>query len=268
MAQSSYERIQLKEGEALHIEHVALKDINDYKSLTHFHEVHEIVLFENVTGSVWIDGVDHPLNGQALVYIAPNSMHRFTLEKGTSTWHLFQFDQILLDQLGGFDQLFNSSNTSHLDGSTFKRLQLLFSWYLEVRNESTQREYALNILRLLISWVNSQGQSSHSKNARSSKFRPLLEFLENHRKYHISVEEAASLVGLSPSHFLALFKKHFSITFNNFLLTRKMNAASFLLKESDKSITEIAQLLEFSDSNYFARIFKKYHGVTAREFRK
>jgi two-component system response regulator YesN len=47
-----------------------------------------------------------------------------------------------------------------------------------------------------------------------------------------------------------------------------LQQAKILLKNSEKAISEIAEAVGFNDYNYFSRIFKKYYGISPRDYRK
>ena len=47
-----------------------------------------------------------------------------------------------------------------------------------------------------------------------------------------------------------------------------MEKAKNLLKNKEWTVTDVAIHTGYSNSNYFSRVFKKYTGVTPREFRE
>jgi YesN/AraC family two-component response regulator len=47
----------------------------------------------------------------------------------------------------------------------------------------------------------------------------------------------------------------------------RISKAKELLKNTDKSVVEIAELIGYNDSNYFFRVFKKNTGVTPQQYR-
>jgi AraC-like DNA-binding protein len=46
-----------------------------------------------------------------------------------------------------------------------------------------------------------------------------------------------------------------------------MDAANFMLADNDKTVSQIASDLGFSDVHNFARAYKKYTGLTPSEYR-
>ena len=57
-------------------------------------------------------------------------------------------------------------------------------------------------------------------------------------------------------------------TINHLITQTRMQQAKNLLRNTDKSISEIAEDVGISNYNYFSRIFKKRFGISPREYRK
>lgn len=83
----------------------------------------------------------------------------------------------------------------------------------------------------------------------------------------LNIELLAEKCGLSASRFKAKFKEEMGVTPHAYINALKIDSAKVYLKDSERSITDIAYLLNFSSSNHFASVFKKYTGQTPTEFR-
>ncbi|EOM8241778.1 helix-turn-helix transcriptional regulator [Escherichia coli] len=55
-------------------------------------------------------------------------------------------------------------------------------------------------------------------------------------------------------------------SFNQILLSSKMNKSMQLLLRGDYQICQIAKLTGFSNSSYFVKIFKEHYGITPKQF--
>ncbi len=53
-----------------------------------------------------------------------------------------------------------------------------------------------------------------------------------------------------------------------YLQRYRVNQAKLLLKNSQKSITEIAREVGFTDSGYFSRVFHRQTGMSPEAFRR
>lgn len=82
-----------------------------------------------------------------------------------------------------------------------------------------------------------------------------------------TLDEMSHLAGMSRSTFLRTFRRALGQSPLDYLIERRLAAAMRLLRESSRSITEIGFEAGFSDSNYFARQFRKRTGTTPSAFR-
>ncbi len=91
-----------------------------------------------------------------------------------------------------------------------------------------------------------------------------------HRKYaqEISQSSVAEDIGLSASYLSRLFREDLNIGFSDFLCSYRIEKAKELLKEGRRNNKEIASMTGFQDDAYFARMFKRYTGMTPKEYRK
>jgi AraC-like DNA-binding protein len=83
----------------------------------------------------------------------------------------------------------------------------------------------------------------------------------------IGVPGMARAAGLSPSRFHARFLDEVGEPPADWLRRRRIDQAKRLLVTSEHPITELALSLGFPSSQYFATMFKRYVGLTPREYR-
>lgn len=93
------------------------------------------------------------------------------------------------------------------------------------------------------------------------------EHLRVHYAEHFTVSDLAAMAGLSVSHFAALFRKHVGQPVHSFQNELRMSRARELLDTSATPVAEIARLVGFDDSFYFARQFRRLHGQTPSGYR-
>ena len=91
--------------------------------------------------------------------------------------------------------------------------------------------------------------------------------IEAHLFSNLSIEELANLTNLSLSSFKREFKKNYSDSPTNYILSKRLEKAKELLVYSENNISEIAYDLGFNDPLYFTRLFKKKEGVPPTEYR-
>jgi AraC-like DNA-binding protein len=93
------------------------------------------------------------------------------------------------------------------------------------------------------------------------------DFLKEHCFAGVTVEEAASNVGLSVSQFARRFKQCLNMTPCEYLCELKLNKSEQLLTDTDLSVKLISELCGFCNEYYFSQFFKKRTGVSPSKFR-
>ncbi len=100
-----------------------------------------------------------------------------------------------------------------------------------------------------------------------SRFVKVFDYIDKHISESIQLSELAGLTYMNKAYFSHLFKKTFGISPQQYIQKKKMDRARMLLADHTLSITEVASDLHFYDSAAFATFFKKYTGMTPKEFR-
>ncbi|SFB01763.1 two-component system, response regulator YesN [Lentibacillus halodurans] len=98
--------------------------------------------------------------------------------------------------------------------------------------------------------------------------RKVTEYIDEHYKQGITLEEMAGHVGLSPNYFSNVFKKVFGTTFVEYITGRRLNEAKRLIMENDYSLKEISYMVGYHDPNYFSRVFKKHYQLSPKKFQQ
>ena len=93
-------------------------------------------------------------------------------------------------------------------------------------------------------------------------------YINRHMSETITVEAIAKEFFLSRSYLSKLFKAESSMSLSDFILTKKTDEAKYLLRYTNKSLTDISLSLGFSSPGHFSRVFKKYASITPHKYRK
>ena len=81
------------------------------------------------------------------------------------------------------------------------------------------------------------------------------------------IEEAAENAKITRRRFNDLFKNHFGITPNRYIVKLKTEYAKQLLAVGELSVSEISELCGFADIYYFSKVFKSETGLSPSEYR-
>jgi two-component system response regulator YesN len=106
------------------------------------------------------------------------------------------------------------------------------------------------------------------KNVKYSTSKRIKEFIEKNYAADISLSFIARQFHLNPSYLSSLFKQKTGENINEFINHVRINNAKQILRTGDGRIAQIAQLVGFSNDNYFYKVFKRVTGQTPGEFQK
>jgi AraC-like DNA-binding protein len=83
----------------------------------------------------------------------------------------------------------------------------------------------------------------------------------------ISIETLAELAELSPFHFSRVFKQATGITPLQFVTRERMLQAQQLIRETSRSLIEIALEVGYTSPSHFAKVFRRTVGMAPTRFR-
>ena len=93
-------------------------------------------------------------------------------------------------------------------------------------------------------------------------------FIQNNFQNKIYLKEVADLIYLTESNFCKFFKKATGKTYSDYVNEIRINEASRLLIQSDKTISQISFECGFETLSYFNRVFLNKKGITPSVYRK
>jgi len=107
-------------------------------------------------------------------------------------------------------------------------------------------------------------------NTRSSgnKLAPALEFVQQNFRRRIRNDEVAELCGMSACKFSRAFAAMYALTFLEFLLRYRIVRACRELQHPHVPVTDVAYSVGFNEPSYFARVFRRYLGMSPSEYRE
>lgn len=98
--------------------------------------------------------------------------------------------------------------------------------------------------------------------------RKLQEYIQGHYIEGFDASDVEAACGLSYKYAGTLFKEAMGETIREYQRTLRIRRAKQLLTETDRPVTEIAQLCGFSDVFYFSKVFRAQQGCSPSEYRR
>ena len=144
-------------------------------------------------------------------------------------------------------------------GALFKKL---FSTWV-----SKKEGYYFESVSLLYRILAEMQKGTSAPKQHKSKIAPAVELIHNEfltRDFYLC--ELAAACNMGESYFQKLFKEIHGISPKKYIIQLKINHACDLLRLERYTVTQIAELCNFSDIYFFSRQFKEYMGITPTQF--
>ena len=92
-------------------------------------------------------------------------------------------------------------------------------------------------------------------------------YIETNYMYDISMQDLARHMNYSEAYFCKLFKQCFNKNFTSYLTEYRVVEAKRMLAIPTVNVKDIGRAVGYSDSNYFAKVFKRITGQSPTEYR-
>lgn len=178
------------------------------------------------------------------VFVSPEELEmKFCSEKPYSIMR----ENISIEHI--FSELYSVPENIRKGYHKVKVLELLlFLSGLDYKGESEERRYF------------SRPQVTAAKEAKK--------YLLAHLDEHITITELADMLGISSTSLKICFKGVYGDTINGYITNCKMQKAASLLKNTDKSVLEIAGIVGYNNGSKFAGAFRRVMNKSPNEYRK
>ncbi len=260
---------------------------HDYTTRMHQHDFSELVFIGGGSGIQVINDVEYPVVAGDVFLIQGYCEHGFkSMEQLSLTNVMFDPGRLplplkFLRKLPGFNVIFrleptlrsrrNFKNRLHLPK---RELAAAESMVQRLAGELTAQSdgfeaAALGILLELVTFVSRHYASQHADNrAALVRMGELISRLERDYIQDWNLARLARLAGTSPNNLLRLFKAATGDSPIDYLIKLRLRHGAFLLADRTRSVSEVAELCGFRDSNYFSKKFRVLYGVSPREYRR
>lgn len=239
-----------------------LEGSKGYASMDYYHESqpHQ-VLFIRKGGYVLHQRFEKPY--RALIFMFDDAVIQeflvdypqlLTMKVSTETDFMRQPVVLELQSSSFVESVFRSSLDYLKDATAESRVSLKLKFRELLVN--LLREKDSNYFYLYLSWLRHDDAVSFIK------------LMRENSHCHFTVEQLARVAGMSLSTFKRIFRQHFGVPPGKWLDEQRMSNAIAMLYHSDKTISEIAFELGYSDSPAFTKAFKRATGQNPGDYRR
>ena len=235
----------------------------------HNHAELEILLITKNGSQVTVSGVTYPVKKGDLVFVNPMEVHSVSGERYSHK--CICFDPSLIPDTQISAALKNESvRLTHVITEPYLNtlFEKAYAAHLEDKRFSPLKITSYMSLMLAYLFENSFLQAPRPKSKNDMFCSAVLEYISNHYSEPLTSSNTAAALFYNQSYFCRSFKKHFGMTFSEYLNFYRVSASKKLIEDGEKSISLIACQCGFTNPEYFSRSFKKYLGVVPREYKK
>lgn len=93
-------------------------------------------------------------------------------------------------------------------------------------------------------------------------------YIEDNIEESLSLESVSNHFNISKFYFHRLFSAMTGYSFNNYLLSRRLNTSVNLIQNGKLSLTDIAYRLDFGTPSSFTRAFKRHYGIAPSKLKE
>ena len=257
----------------------------DLTEIEHSHDFSGLIVITSGHGIHQVENIEYPVSAGDAFLIQGHKKHYFPSRQQLELFNvMYRSEQLalpfeLLNKIPGYHAMFilepDISNTAfnsrlHLDRSALAScVEIMELIEHESVNQPPGYEARLIALLLELTVFLARKYSTTRNNSGKAllKLSKVFNLLETKFAHNWNLETIASQIGMSKSNLLLTFKKATGQSPIDYLIQLRIQKSMELLRNSDETISDIAFMVGFNDSNYFSRQFSKINGISPRAYR-
>lgn len=261
------------------------KQLMDYP--IHYHDVMELTFVENATGCRRVVGdSSEVIDDLDLVLITSANLEHVWEQHECRSSDIHEITVQFKFDLEGENSPFHTNPFKSIckmmerakHGLAFPRPAILTVYHRlislsDIRENFIMAQELLNILHELSKFDNARelSSSSYAKVHLESESRRVLKvknYIDQHYKDEIRLEQLADLIGMTPTAFSRYFKHRTGKNLSEYVGDIRMGYAARRLVDTTDTVAEICYTCGFNTLSNFNRQFRKRKGCTPTEFRE
>lgn len=248
----------------------------------HKHNYYEVFYVEKGNRLIYLNNTPYMMGPENIAIIPPGFSHKTTSLKGDKqVLKFFGFSKNFFD---GFvkdtttaDLFTSSSITVHINEKNVfiivEMLNKLIELSERMQDELTKARIRSIIFDVVFNYTdytnNSKNDEIYDKNgnlSKNTKFLMISNYIKKHINERITLEKLETVFGISKYEISRNFKKYCGSSFVEYLNTIRINQACSLLTNTKASVNDIAESVGFDNLPHFSKTFKKYTGMSPKQF--
>lgn len=156
----------------------------------------------------------------------------------------------------------------------YEQLRQVERWIEELKGELRERAagartVCLAILsRMLVFLCRAYEGNRHALSSKLLRLAETVSWMETHAVEAVDISTLCDMAHMARSTFHRIFGEVYGVAPLEYLLQLRVRRAAAMLRDTALPVTEVGLACGFSDSNYFARLFRKQMGLSPSAYRK
>lgn len=245
----------------------------------HLHEKMEILYFVEGTVFFQIGETPYTCTPGDFLLVNPFEPHSGTVSPDcdVARYYAFMIDSKQLKALPGvrFEKIVNlllsgAGSYPHTQPATSPAGQTVcgeLENILATREDYNAELYQIASICRIFAALGDPAVSPSGGRVRSADFvRKCILYIQNSDPCTVSLDAISHDFSYNKVYFTTLFRKHFGISFTDFLNHCKIDNARAIIRSGNRNLSEVAHLSGFNYYAYFFRKFKEVCGITPSEY--
>ncbi|MGM9859041.1 MAG: helix-turn-helix domain-containing protein [Bacilli bacterium] len=245
---------------------------------SHYHEEIEILFVLNGAISIDVNDTTYRISEGEILFINSNNLHliKHDLDEDAKIVPFLFSPKLFRNNIISYktDEIINNILNTNFEAFIIKD-EKIFSdlCNLKIRKNNNEKLIELDYIIVIYEimnyiYKNNKLVETKPQTRKNENLLKALNYIYENYSTQIKVETIASIMGLSEGEASRTFKKLTGQSPIEYLIHYRINMAIILLKNTTKSITDIAFEVGFLSSNYFTISFKKITGLTPSKYKK
>ena len=281
------DNIPLNKEFPFQISEVILNSENSNPERYHWHSYFEITYVRKGRGNYFVNGQEYSMNEGDIIIFNNVEPHGWKLLDNDMHLLVMIFTpEFVADKLSVFDSEYLKPFVER--GSNFKNrigkeepvsheirkaIREIYSEWQD-KKEGYHLMIKANVLRILTILIRMYQDESKSaemlkekKNA-MKRLEQAFKYIDAHYCEKVTLDDVAAAAYMSSNYFSSYFRKVTNIGVSEYVTRLRIMHARELLRDTDKSVTDIALECGFNNISNFYRLYKKHVGKPPREDKK
>lgn len=248
----------------IHVESVGItKPDANYHVYRNYWNIYTIEYIVSGEGYLKYNGKNYKLKEGDVYIMSPNSVQRYGSNQNNpyeKIWINFRSEI--------FDNILKSFNLTEPVYHCRDSLKFLKSIYNLKDTRHFVEDSSFICFKLLLDLISNIKENEMSLSKKYPDFmEKALEYIDKKTPEPISIEELTAYSNVSPVCLINTFKKYIGETPYSYQLKTRLKLSKMYLTNTNKGIDEIAYICHFYDAFALSKSFKKYFGLSPKEYR-